>query len=142
MTPVPEPSSVRCNGCNRRGIVGIHGNVGKNVAVDLADVGEERATPHRFQAHVRAILLQRGVPVADVADLIGDDKKTVREHYARWVPERQARLRKILKDVSHQAEPQGDWGDAASVPALYARPACHTKTTTQDLSCDSVGRHE
>jgi len=42
------------------------------------------------------ILLERGVPVADVADLLGDDEKTVREP-ARWVPERQARLTKILK---------------------------------------------
>jgi hypothetical protein len=39
------------------------------------------------------------VPVADVADLLGDDEKTVREHYARWVPERQARLTKILKSA-------------------------------------------
>ena len=42
---------------------------------------------------------ERGVPVADVADLLGDDEKTVREHYSRWVPERQARLTKILKDA-------------------------------------------
>jgi hypothetical protein len=33
--------------------------------------------------------------------LIGDDEKTVREHYARWVPERQARLTKILKETFH-----------------------------------------
>jgi hypothetical protein len=46
-------------------------------------------------------LLQKGVPVADVADLLGDDEKTVREHYARWVPERQARLTKILKAAFH-----------------------------------------
>jgi hypothetical protein len=39
------------------------------------------------------------VPVADVADLLGDDEKTVRDHYARWVPERQARLTKILEDA-------------------------------------------
>jgi len=39
------------------------------------------------------------VPIADVADLLGDDEKTLREHYARWVPERQARLTKILKDA-------------------------------------------
>ena len=39
------------------------------------------------------------MPVADVADLLGDDEKTVRDHYARWVPERQARLTKILKDA-------------------------------------------
>lgn len=68
---------------------------------ELADVGEERATPHRFRHTFARILLQNGVPVADVADLIGDDEKTVREHYARWVPERQARLTKILKDAFH-----------------------------------------
>jgi hypothetical protein len=34
-----------------------------------------------------------------VADLLGDDEKTVREHYSRWVPERQERLTKILKDA-------------------------------------------
>lgn len=65
----------------------------------LADVGTERATPHRFRHTFARILLQRGVPVADVADLLGDDEKTVRLHYARWVPERQARLTKILKDA-------------------------------------------
>jgi hypothetical protein len=37
--------------------------------------------------------------VSDVADLLGDDEDTVREHYGRWVPERQARLTKILKDA-------------------------------------------
>jgi integrase len=66
---------------------------------ELADVGDERATPHRFRHTFARILLQKGVPVADVADLLGDDEKTVREHYARWVPERQARLTKILQDA-------------------------------------------
>jgi len=66
---------------------------------ELADIGTEKATPHRFRHTFARILLQRGVPVADVADLLGDDEKTVREHYARWVPERQARLTKILKDA-------------------------------------------
>ena len=65
---------------------------------------EEPATPHRFRHTFARILLQRGVSVADVADLLGDDEKTVREHYARWVPERQARLTTILKD-SFQALP-------------------------------------
>jgi integrase len=66
---------------------------------ELADVGRERPTPHRFRHTFARILLERGVPVADVADLLGDDEKTVREHYARWVPERQARLTKILKSA-------------------------------------------
>jgi integrase len=60
---------------------------------------EEPPTPHRFRHTFARILLQRGVPVADVADLLGDDEKTVRDHYSRWVPERQARLTKILKDA-------------------------------------------
>jgi integrase len=65
----------------------------------LADIGEAKATPHRFRHTFARILLQRGVPVADVGDLLGDDERTVREHYARWVPERQARLTRILKDA-------------------------------------------
>jgi integrase len=66
---------------------------------DLAGKFEEPPTPHRFRHTFARILLQRGVPVADVADLLGDNEDTVREHYARWVPERQARLTKILKDA-------------------------------------------
>lgn len=65
----------------------------------LAGKFEETPTPHRFRHTFARILLQRGVPVADVADLLGDDERTVREHYSRWVPERQARLTKILKDA-------------------------------------------
>lgn len=66
---------------------------------ELAGPFDETPTPHRFRHTFARILLQRGVPVADVADLLGDDEDTVREHYARWVPERQARLTKILKDA-------------------------------------------
>ena len=60
---------------------------------------EAPPTPHRFRHTFARILLQRGVPVADGADLLGDDEKTVRRHYSRWVPERQARLTKILKEA-------------------------------------------
>jgi integrase len=74
-------------------------------AFDVAGPFEEPATPHRFRHTFARILLQRGVPVADVADLLGDDEKTVREHYARWVPERQARLTRILKDA-FQGQPK------------------------------------
>ena len=74
-------------------------------AFEVAGPFEEPATPHRFRHTFARILLQRGVPVADVADLLGDDEKTVREHYARWVPERQARLTKILKDA-FQGQPK------------------------------------
>ena len=45
------------------------------------------------------ILLERGVSVAQVAQLIGDTEDMVYRHYAKWVPERQQRLTQILKDA-------------------------------------------
>ena len=68
-------------------------------AFDAAGSFDETPTPHRLRHTFARILLQKGVPVADVADLLGDDEKTVRDHYARWVPERQERLTRILKDA-------------------------------------------
>jgi integrase/recombinase XerD len=70
-----------------------------NRVFELAGDFEETPTPHRFRHTFARILLQKGVPVADVADLLGDDEDTVREHYARWVPERQARLTSILQEA-------------------------------------------
>lgn len=70
-----------------------------NKVFELAGKFEETPTPHRFRHTFARILLQSGVPVADVADLLGDDEYTVRVHYSRWVPERQARLTNILKEA-------------------------------------------
>lgn len=72
-------------------------NVGK--VFKLAGPFDERPTPHRFRHTFVRILLEKGVPVADVAELIGDTEDVVRRHYAKWVPERQARLTKILQDA-------------------------------------------
>jgi integrase len=66
---------------------------------ELAGRFEERPNLHRFRHTFARVLLQRGVPLADVADLLGDDEKTVREHYSRWVLERQQRLTRILMDA-------------------------------------------
>ena len=74
---------------------------------ELAEVGDERATPHRFRHTFARILLERGVPVAAVADLMGDTEQVVRNSYNRWVPERQAALTKILKDAfSDKSKPK------------------------------------
>jgi site-specific recombinase XerD len=70
-----------------------------NKVFELAGEFEEAPAPHRFRHTFARIRLQRGVPVADVLDLLGDDEDTVREHYARCVPKRQARLTKILKEA-------------------------------------------
>jgi integrase len=68
-------------------------------AFELADVGEQPGTPHRFRHTFARILLQKGVSVAAVADLMGDTEQVVRASYNRWVPARQAALTKILKDA-------------------------------------------
>ncbi len=66
---------------------------------ELAGPFKEPPTHHRFRHTFARRLLERGVSPADVAELLGDDKAIVRKHYARWVPERQARLTKIVKDA-------------------------------------------
>jgi integrase len=70
-----------------------------NKVFALAGPFDERPTPHRFRHTFVRILLQKGVPVPDVAELVGDTEEVVRRHYAKWVPERQARLSKILKEA-------------------------------------------
>ena len=65
----------------------------------LAGPFGERPHPHRFRHTFVRMLLEKGVPVADVAELIGDTEDIVRRHYAKWVPERQQRLSKILRDA-------------------------------------------
>ena len=70
-----------------------------NKVFELAGKFEERPTPHRFRHTFARVLLEKGVPIADVAELIGDTEEIVRRHYARWVPERQARLTKILQEA-------------------------------------------
>ena len=58
-----------------------------------------RPTPHRLRYTFVRILLQNGVLIADVAELIGDTEAVVRRHYAKWVPERQERLTNILREA-------------------------------------------
>jgi hypothetical protein len=67
---------------------------------DLCGPWTERPTPHRFRHTFARILLQKlGVTVRDVAELLGDTEELVRKHYAAWMPERQERLTKVLKDA-------------------------------------------
>jgi hypothetical protein len=54
---------------------------------------------HRFRHAFARILLQRpGVTDRDVAEL-GNSEQMVRRHYAAWIPERQARLTKVLQEA-------------------------------------------
>jgi integrase len=59
-----------------------------------------KPTPHRFRHTFARILLQKpGVTVRDVAELLGNTEDVVRRAYSAWVPERQARLTKILQEA-------------------------------------------
>lgn len=61
---------------------------------------KEKPTPHRFRHTFARILLQKpGVTVRDVAELLGNTEEMIRKHYGAWVPERQARLTKILQEA-------------------------------------------
>jgi integrase len=70
-----------------------------SVVFDLAGPFDEKPHPHRFRATFARILLEKGVPEAEVATLIGDTVEILRRHYARWIPGRQERLSRILKDA-------------------------------------------
>ena len=60
----------------------------------------ERPSPHRFRHTFARILLEKAnVTVRDVAELLGNTEEIVRKHYAAWVPERQARLTKVLQEA-------------------------------------------
>jgi integrase len=61
---------------------------------------KDKPTPHRFRHTFARILLQKpGVTVRDVAELLGNTEEMIRKHYGAWVPERQARLTKILQEA-------------------------------------------
>ena len=52
--------------------------------------------PHRFRHTFARVLLEKGVSVSDVAELLGDDEETVRLQYSAWIKERQERLTRVL----------------------------------------------
>jgi integrase len=65
----------------------------------LSGPWETPAHPHRFRHTFVRILLEKGVPLADVAELIGDTEQILRKHYAAWIPGRQDRLSRILQEA-------------------------------------------
>jgi site-specific recombinase XerD len=66
---------------------------------ELAGPWEAPPHPHKFRHTFVRILLEKGVPVSDAAELIGDTEQILRKHYAAWIPGRQDRLSKILQEA-------------------------------------------
>jgi integrase len=59
-----------------------------------------KPTPHRFRHTFARILLQKpGGTVRDVAELLGNTEEMVLAAYSAWVPERQERLIRVLREA-------------------------------------------
>jgi integrase len=71
-----------------------------NKVWDLSGPWKVKPTPHRFRHTFARILLQKpGVTVRDVAELLGNTEDMIRKYYGAWVPERQERLTRILREA-------------------------------------------
>jgi integrase len=57
-----------------------------------------KATPHMFRHTLVRDLLERGTPMEEIAELLGNSMKVVEKYYSKWDTRRQARLEKRLED--------------------------------------------
>ena len=56
--------------------------------------------PHRFRDTLAIDLLQQGVPIEDVQQILGhEDVNTTLRHYGNWVKERQDRLTRSMEKI-------------------------------------------
>ncbi len=77
--------------------------------------GVEGAHPHRFRHTLASDLLAKGVPIGTVADILADTEQTIRKHYEKWVPERQALSDEAIRKLSGTKRAQSE---NASISAL------------------------
>jgi len=97
---VHGPLIFRCGETgNAKQLCDIWRNKRLRLVFQLAGPFDEKPTPHRFRHTFARILLEKGVPVADVAELIGDTEDIVRRYYAKWIKSRQVRLSRILQEA-------------------------------------------
>jgi integrase len=74
-------------------------NARLNKVFKMAGPWPEPAHPHRLRHTFVRILLEKGVPIADVAELAGDTEAIIKKHYAKWTIGRQDRISRILQDA-------------------------------------------
>lgn len=70
--------------------------------------GVSKAHPHRFRHTLAASLLEQGVPLSEVAMILGNSAKVVEKHYAGWNLARQKRLEELVKTT---------WGESKRIRA-------------------------
>jgi integrase len=66
-------------------------------------VGISEGHNHRFRASAAVRWLMRGVSLYEVAQLLGDETRTVEKHYLRFVPEMKSRVRGLLEGKELEA---------------------------------------
>ncbi len=91
---------------------------------EIAGPFEEKPTPHRFRHTFVRILFEKGVPIPDIAELAGDTDEVIRKHYAKFVPERQARLTKILREAFEDKPKPDRPCDRVGIPQRGTRGDC------------------
>lgn len=65
--------------------------------------GVVHAHPHRFRHTLAASLLEQGVPLSEVAMVLGNSAKVVEKHYAGWNLARQKRLEQLIRTTWAQS---------------------------------------
>lgn len=73
---------------------------------------------HRFRDTFVVRLLAKGVSIQDVADAIGDTVAVTEKSYAKWLPERQARLTRVISSTFDKPLPVDQ---SAAELELFAR---------------------
>ena len=88
--------------------------------------GVPDAVAHRFRHTLATSMLAHGATVEDVAEMLGDDPATIREHYARWSPERQDRMARLLSAVHGRETAETDSAERARAKNLQHAIGTHT----------------
>ena len=71
---------------------------GGKLKTEAETVKVSKATPHMFRHTLVRDLLERGTPMEEIAELLGNSMKVVEKYYSKWDVRRQARLEKTLED--------------------------------------------
>jgi integrase len=71
---------------------------GGKLKAEAEAVTVSKATPHMFRHTLARDLLERGTPMEEIAELLGNSMEVVEKYYSKWDTRRQARLEKRLED--------------------------------------------
>jgi integrase len=101
--PLPRSAAQDCpyyfwNGvASRRAVVGI---AERTLAAVFKKSGVKNAHAHRYSHTLATRLLgEQGATLQEIADILGNTEEVVLKHYAKWCPERQTKIDRLM--LSH-----------------------------------------